>query len=235
MTDGEVDETPHWRGSNVWFTSLAGDPSSSWSTTRWSVEPTGVAVSGRRTLFITDDNRHAVFRVRPGRDADWGTRDDVIFKLFTGGFGSGDPEGVTVGAGSLFVIDGSDAEIYRVSPGRNGRFDGVPPRGDDTVTSFDTTALGLRTPEGGFYDTDTRDLFLISARDQVIVRATLSGEEVATFDISGSGIVRPSDVTLAPGSDDASETHVYVVDRGVDNVNDPDENDGRLFEFELSQ
>ena len=235
VTDGEVDETPQWRGSNVWFTSLAGDPSGSWSTTRWSVEPTGIAVRGRRTLFITDDNRHAVFRVRRGRDDRWGTRDDLVLKIPTGAFGSGDPEGVAVGAGSLFVIDGSDAEVYRLSPGRNGRFDGVPPRGDDAVTSFDTTAIGLGDPEGGFYDPGTGDLFLISRRGQVIVQATQRGEEVATIDISGSGIFRAADIALAPGSDDRTATHVYVVDRGRDNDNDPDENDGRLFEFELSQ
>jgi hypothetical protein len=76
-------------------------------------------------------------------------------------------------------------------------------------------------------------LLIVSRRDLVLVRVTLGGALVESIDISTSGILRPSDVTLAPGSDDASETHVYVTDRGLDNGKNPDQNDGRIFEFEL--
>lgn len=235
VTDAEVDETPHWRGSTVWFTTLQAHPTSSWSTTRHSSEPTGVAVVGRRTLFITDDDRDRVFRWRRGADKRWGTRDDKAVSFSTRPFGSDDPEGLAVGHRSLFIIDGADAEVYRLRAGRNGRFDGVPPEGDDRVSSFDTTDLGLRDPEGGVCDTATGDLYVISRRDPVIVRMTLAGHLVESLDISSSGISRPSDITLAPASNGASATHAYITDRGQDNTNDPDENDGRIFEFTLGE
>jgi hypothetical protein len=234
VTDGEVEETPQWRGANVWFTTLQAHPTGSWSTRPASSEPTGVAVLGRRTLFLADDDRDRVFRWRRGADRRWGTRDDRVASFSTRPFGSGDPEGVALGPTSLFVIDGADAKVYRLRPGKNGRFDGVPPEGDDRVSSFDTTDLGLRDPEGGVYDPDTGDLFLVSRMDRVIVETTVDGVLVESFDLSASSISRPSDIALAPASDGDSGMHAYVTDRGADNDTDPDENDGRIFEFALS-
>ena len=68
----------------------------------------------------------------------------------------------------------------------------------------------------------------------MIAEVTTKGELVDTVDISSSGIDSPAGVVLAPGSDDPEVTHVYVADRGVDNNDAPAENDGRIFEFELS-
>jgi hypothetical protein len=234
VTDAEVEEMPLWRGRNVWFTGLDGWPTGGWSTTRWTREPSGIAVMGRRTLYVTDDDRDTLYRIRRGPDERWGTADDRVSRISTVDFGSRDPEGVCIGAGSIFVIDGTGHTVFRLTRGANGRFDGAPPAGDDQVTSFDTLGLGLRDPEGGYYDASARELYLISRKDLVIVRATPSGDLIESIDISDSGILRPADIALAPGSADASVTHVYIVDRGVDNNTDPRENDGRLFEFELS-
>src|SRR5207237_3678542 len=42
-----------------------------------------------------------------------------------------------------------------------------------------------------------------------------------------------SDVALAPGSVNHSETHLYISDSGVDNNADPTENDGKVYEISL--
>ncbi|MGZ4103813.1 MAG: hypothetical protein ACXVP8_00975 [Actinomycetota bacterium] len=56
----------------------------------------------------------------------------------------------------------------------------------------------------------------------------------ATIDISASGIVHPSGITIAPGSKQPRTRSLYVTDKGIDNNNKPSENDGQLFEFSLS-
>lgn len=233
VVDGEVEETTYWDGANVWFVTLTGTATKSWSTTRHSEEPVGIAAPGGSTMWIADDDVGEILRWRAGKDGRWGTRDDRVKVISTRAFGANDPEGIAFAEGSLFVADGATAEVYRLDPGPNGRIDGVPPSGDDTVSHFDASALGIRDPEGVAFDASSGTLLLVSRRDLVMARVTLDGALVESIDISTSGILRPSDVTLAPGSDDASETHVYVTDRGLDNGNDPDQNDGRIFEFEL--
>jgi hypothetical protein len=160
-------------------------------------------------------------------------RDDRVASFSTRAFDSGDPEDIAVGPRSLFVIDGVDTQVYRLRAGSNGRFDGAPPEGDDHVSSFDTARVGLSDPEGGAYDPVTRDLYLISRTDHIIVRVTVQGDLVESFDISESSILRPSDVALTPPRDGGSRRRAYVTDRGRDNDIDPNENDGRIFKFVL--
>jgi hypothetical protein len=134
----------------------------------------------------------------------------------------------------MFVVDGTGQEIFRIDPGDNGKFDGVGPRGDDEVTSFSTVALGIDDPEGVTYDPATGDLFAVSRKVLVIAQMTVDGVLVLTMDISSSGILRPSDITLAPGSDAPDEMHAFVTDRRKDNSpRHPNENDGRIYEFAL--
>jgi hypothetical protein len=235
VVDGEVEETRHWAGKNVWFVTLAGEAKRSWSTTDRSEEPVAVSPTGPSTMWFSDDDLGRLLRWRAGADGRWSTQDDRVKALDTTAFGNADPEGVAVVAGAIFVTDGADADVDRVDAGENGVFDGVAPNGDDEVSSFDTASLGIRDPEGIAYDAASETLLLVSRKDLVLVRVTLDGTLVESIDLSTSGILRPSDVTLAPGSDDAAETHAYITDRGVDNGNDPDENDGRIFEFELVQ
>jgi hypothetical protein len=79
---------------------------------------------------------------------------------------------------------------------------------------------------------------MVSQADLKIVEATKDGSLISSIDISGSGIVSPSGIVLAPGSVDTTATHAYVSDRGIDNDfiegGNPNENDGKIFEFSLS-
>jgi len=234
VADSEVDEVALFDGANVFMLTAGGSPKRGLDVTSYTREPADVAVGpGGRSLLFADDLIDRIFRVRPGRDGRWGTDDDRVAWFPTKPFGSSDPEGLGYGAGSLFITDGIDKEVYRLDAGANHRFDGVAPSGDDVVTSFDTSSLGLRDPEDVAFDRESGHLFLISRTDLMIVEVTTEGELVDSVDISSSGIDSPAGVVLAPGSDDPGVTHVYVADRGVDNNDAPAENDGRIFEFEL--
>jgi hypothetical protein len=62
-------------------------------------------------------------------------------------------------------VDGVGEEVYRLTPGNNGVFDGASPLGDDVVTHFDTSSLGAGDPEGITYNHITGTLFILSRPD----------------------------------------------------------------------
>jgi hypothetical protein len=234
VADSEVDEMTLFADANVFVTSTAGALEGSFSTAAYTREPADVAVGARgRVLLFVDDVLDLVFKVRAGVDRRWGTSDDLVSSFSTRSFGSHDPEGLGYGDGSLFLTDGNGTQVFRVDPGPNKKFDGAPPLGDDVVTSFDTTTLGLRDPEDVAYDPHLGRLFLVSRTEDVIVITTTAGALVDSIDIPSPDL-RPAGIALAPGSDDPTATHVYVADRGKDNGPHPAENDGRILEFALA-
>jgi hypothetical protein len=87
-------------------------------------------------------------------------------------------------------------------------------------------------PEGVEYNPDSHTLFIVSNRwKSNVTETTLSGEVVRVIDLSFMTMLAPAGVTYAPGSQKPSEKHLYIVDRGVDNNNYPNENDGKLYEI----
>jgi DNA-binding beta-propeller fold protein YncE len=236
VADGEVDETPRYRGRNVWRITRSGAVEGGFDTAAFSDEPTGVATGrGNRNLAaLSDDGADRIWFVRRGPDRRWGTRDDRVRSLSTRGFGSGDPEGVAIGAGTLVVADGADARLYRIGRGPNRRFDGLPPDGDDRLLGmFDTAVLGLADPEGVDVDPMTGHVFVVSRSDDVIAEITLTGDLVRRYDIEGSGVRRPAGIGVVRPPRDPTLLLAYVADRGVDNDSDPDENDGAIHVFRL--
>ena len=234
VPDGEVDETSRFRGVNLFEASTAGGLASTYDLTSFSTEPTDVAVipNNGRWLFV-DDFKDRVFQVSLGADGAYGTADDSRTTLFrTGPFGSTDPEGLAFGAGSIFVSDGTDTEVYRVDKGPNGRYDAVPPDGDDVVKSFDTLSAGMRDPEDVDYDVANGHLYVVSRRDKAIAEMTLTGGLVQLFDVSGTGLQGGAGVAIVPQTDPGT-TRLFVSDRGTDNDTDPGENDGKIFEYRL--
>lgn len=232
VSDGEVEEIPSlYEGKNVFEITTAGELVDSFETTRFSDEPAGLAVH-EKTVFISDDNADMVFRVRPGSDGSYGTKDDKVRSFSTRPFGSDDPEGIAFGAGVLFIADGRDAEVYRVSRGRNGVFDGVPPIGDDRVRHFDTAELDQPDPEGIEFNADSGTLFIVSnLRNSSIVETTIRGRLLTVIDLSALDIRSPAGLAYGPGSTDPSVNDLYIADRGRDNNSDPPENDGKIFEI----
>ncbi|MGZ4152568.1 MAG: hypothetical protein ACXVP3_08990 [Actinomycetota bacterium] len=239
VVDSEVDEMPLYDGANAWSTTLGGHPHRSWTTLAITREPTDVTARGPKTLFLTDDRQHRVIRWSAGADARWGTSDDTSAWFSTRRFSTGDTEGLTFARlrhrTVLLICDGRGSEVYRLGPGPDHRFDGVPPVGDDVLKgSFDTASIGVVNPKGIFYDRQSKLVYIVGNRGDVIARTTVTGTLVDTIDISSLEIVHPSGILMAPASDDPSVRHLYVTDKGVDNNVDPSENDGRLIEISLS-
>jgi Carbohydrate binding domain len=141
---------------------------------------------------------------------------------------------VAYGQGKLLVTNGLGKEAYIVNPGANGIFDGVPPAGDDTVTHFDTSSMGQMNPEGIDFNPDTGTLYIISNEERSdVVETTTTGTVVRVIAIPSVNALHPAAVAYAPGSMNPAVKHLYIADRGVDNGDDPNENDGKVYEITL--
>jgi DNA-binding beta-propeller fold protein YncE len=139
----------------------SNDTSPPLNPTNYSNEPVGVAFNPENGFcFISDDDKNEVFVINPGADGDCFTLGDNTVTSFdtstSPAFASlpaTDPEGLGFDPGptpsltdnSLYIGDGTNREVYRLRPGSDGVFTGS---GDDTVTDFDTEALGITVPDG---------------------------------------------------------------------------------------
>ena len=239
ISDSEVNETLLFTGANLFGIDVNGTLFNTATTTGFSYEPAGVAYNPfNQHLFFSDEDDGLpprVFELDPGPDGLYNTPDDVVTSFSTSAFGSNDPEGLTFDSsqGVLFIADGKNAKVYRVSPGINGVFDGVPPAGDDVVTSFDTERFGLTDPEGIAYDSDFGHLYIVGKPPSYVFHVTTTGTLLRTIDISAANPRKPAGLAYAPSSVNPDKMSLWIVDRGVDNNRDPTENDGKVYEFSL--
>ena len=234
ISDSEVNEVAIYAGANLFEITAGAELSGTYTTLSYSDEPTDITYNpANRHLFISDDDQKRIFEIDPGSDGEYGTGDDAVASFSTSAFGSGDPEGVTYdfAEGVLYIVDGVNSEIYRVAPGLNGRFDGVAPMGDDQVSSFDTETHGLLDPEGIAYDSDFGHIYAVGKPPTTVFHFTTAGDLIRTLDISAANADKPAGLAYAPGSDDPARMHLWIVDRMIDNQQDPNENDGRAYEF----
>lgn len=242
VVDSEVEEMAIYQDVNVYELDLQGTLTGSGNVTPpapgFSNEPTGLSLDpGSGHLFVTDDGLDTVFRVGPGADSDFGTGDDVIVsRVRTGAFGNTDPEDVAfdTDTGDLFTVDGAGREVYRISPGSNGAFDGVPPSGDDTTSHFDTARFGAMGSEGLGYDAVRDSLLVVDPMTKKIYETSKTGTLLDTIDLAAANPRHAEDVVLAPAGADPGQMNMYLVDRGVDNQADPNENDGKMYEMSVS-
>ena len=235
VSDSEVNEIPSlFTGDNLFKMTLSGSLDETLTTISFSNEPTGVSYNPvNHHLFFSDDVADDIFEMDPGPDGLYDTTDDIITSFDTKDFNSNDPEGITYasGLGDLFIVDGVNAEVYRVSPGTNGIFDGVPPEGDDQATNFDTASLGLLDPEGIVYNPNLDRLYLVGKEKETLFEITTEGVLVQTVDISAANAKRLAGLAFAPSSQEPGVMNVYIADRRIDNDPDPNENDGKVYEF----
>jgi hypothetical protein len=236
--DAEVEEVvqgvTHYQGVNVWTHTRTGVVQSTYTTVGYSNEPTGIAFdpAGGR-LWIADDVRGSIHQILFGSDGIFGTADDVITDLdHVNSTGCDDIEDVTYDNlnNRLFVASGGGQEICRVDRGPNGVFDGLPPTGDDVVTTFSVAQYGITDPEGIVYDPFWNTLVVADRGTRDLYELTPSAGLLRRIDVNFPGGTKPAGVTIAPGTTNPSLRNYYVVDRRVDNDVDPFENDGRLFE-----
>jgi hypothetical protein len=238
VVDSEVEEMSIWAGANQWETTLAGsvlDTTDLTPPSGFTSEPTGISVNpANGHLFYSDDSPKKVFEIDPGPDQLYHTSDDVRTSFSTTAFGSSDPEDVTFHPweGVLYLADGVNAEVYRIAPGANGVFDGVPPAGDDVLTQFDVSTI-VTDPECLTVDTDNGHLYIAGRPDTIVQEITTSGTLLQTIDIAAANPNKTAGIGYGPGSTDSAARRLYVVQRGVDNNSNPNENDGKLWEMTL--
>ena len=237
ISDSEVEEMPDlFTGDNLFEATLSGSLINTSRSTTFSNEPTGVAFdSSNAHVFFSDDGSDRIFEVDRGADGRYGTTDDTVTSFDTRAFGSDDPEGVAFDSQQhrLFITDAENRKVFQVSPGANGNFDGVPPAGDDVVTQFDTGVLGIQAPQGIEFNPDNGHLYLAGLPRTVVAEVTTTGQLVQMIDIAAANAHRPAGLAIGPSSLDSFSRSLYIVDRGVDNDTNPDENDGKLYEFSL--
>jgi hypothetical protein len=237
VSDSEVDEVPFSGTMNVYQATTSGTLVSTCSTLSFSSEPSGVAINPiNNHVFFSDDNgvsADRVFELSLGSDGTYCTADDSVVSTPVGTlYGATDAEDVAYGNNTVFIADGVNAEVYVVPLGGNSVLGG----GDDgTVTHFDTATLGFNNVEGIGYNGDSGTLFIASAlpNEKFLGEVTTAGVLLNTYDLSSAGLIHPEDVTYAPGSLNPAIKNIYLTDRGNDNNNFPNENDGRIFEINI--
>lgn len=224
ISDSEVNESPFFGTENGFESNLLGSLIDTFDFRDFSREPTGITYNpANQHLFISNDDADEIVELDPGADLLYDTADDIITILDTRAFGSFDPEGVTFasGLGSLFVADGLNSEVYQIAT------DGT------LISSFDTSSLGVNDPEGIEYDPSSGNLYIVGNPVNTLAEVTTSGTLVNTLDISAANPVKPAGLALGPNSQNSSERSIYITDRGIDNNADPNENDGKVYEFSL--
>ena len=223
-----------WAGSNLWVTRRDGTQLDKGSTFSYSKEPTGLGYNpADGTLFISDDDADKIFQVKAGSDGRFGTGDDSIVSFSTRTWNDGDPEDVDYNnvTDKLYVLDGVGTEVWVLTKGSNGKFDGPSPAGDDGLTHFDMGGFGATDIEGIGHNSTTGNLLLADRGTKKVFEVTPTGSLLQTITLGGTAVKKPSDITPAPASSGSGALSLYVSDRAVDNDNTPNENDGMVHEL----
>jgi hypothetical protein len=232
ISDAEVEEIRRlWSGSNLFVVRPNGSLTRGRSVRGTTAEPEDIAWrDGTRTLYVVDDDRARVHRIRTGPDGLIGTNDDRSKTLIkTRSFGSRGPEGLEWRSRdrSLIVTDASRARVFHVRTGRDRRFG----TSDDRVRRFSSAAVGVDTPEDVVWVPRSNHLLIVGSSQPVVAETTMRGRLVRTFDLSDAGLRRGSGIALVPDPARLGELLMFVTDKGVDEETDPMENDGRLLVF----
>ncbi len=225
ISDSEVNETPIFQGDNLFTTTFEGSIINFGNVLGFSSEPTGLAYNANNgRLFISDDAERRIVTLTDGGDDLFGQDNDNFVNQFpTRPFGSDDPEDLVFhpDTGTLFIADGLDNVIYEVDTQGN------------LIDSFNTASFGLSDPEGIGLNTTNGNFLIVGEPSNQLFEVTVDGNLVQTIDISAANPIQPAGVTMSPSSEDSSQFNVYIVDRGIDEREDINENDGQLYEFSL--
>ena len=236
VVDGEVEEMDIFSGANGFEASTSGALQGTFDTTDYGqTEPVGVAIDSG-LLYTTNDSQKRIYVVNASTHAP--VRDFSVANACASGGAPCvvDPEGLAIGNGHLFIGDGVGAEIWELAPGTNGFFDGTPADGGDDVVvgHFDTGAIDQPDPEGVEYSGGSLWIVSNNKNSPLLSNVSTSGAIAQEIDLGGIQAVDSlGGVTIAPCSTGPG-TSAYIADRGVDNADDPNENDGRIYEVRIS-
>lgn len=228
ISDGEVEEMTIYRGVNIYDAETGGELVGTAVTVPWSHEPTGIAVNPNNgDIYVSDDDERSVFVVESLNDSSPGVIGEAKFAAH-----GVDPDLEGVGYDSkrneILLANGErGAGFWRVKPGQDGAFG----TGDDVVEpKILIEAHGGVDPEGIAYDAVRDTVIMVDGSANKIFEMNADGALLNTIDISGLGMDAPAGIEVAPASNGSGVRNYYIVDRGVDNNSDPNENDGMLYE-----
>lgn len=223
ISDSEVDEMTIYKGSNLFEITLSGEVVKASNTLSFSNEPTGVTYNpDNGHYYFTDDDARRINDLNPGLDGLYGTIDDEVIFINTTNFGCTDPEGISYGQNNLFIACGADHKVFQVS------------LTGSLINSFDVNPIGFSDIEGVFFNSDSQTLFILDQPSKRIAETSISGNLIKRIDVSAANLILPGDFTIAPSSnpnDSPALKNLYIVDRGIDNGENPNENDGKIYEM----
>ena len=235
--DGEVEETTGagFHGANGWFATRTGSTTGTFNTIPSSPtnkEPVGAGYDPvRDELYICKDGSSSVVWVYNA------TTMALVrsFNVSGSPYSNSDAEGLGFGNGALYMVDAIDNDLVKVLPGPNGI---VGSGGDDIVSNYDLQQYGQDEPEGLDVDPSTGNIWVVSNKisgggiTQPMIEVTPDGALVSSVSIADANANSPGGVAVAPPSNGDPGFNVYVADRGIDNQEQSNENDGRIYEFE---
>jgi hypothetical protein len=237
ISDGEVEEIPAlYKGANIFYASLTGAPdhAKAWTTMPSSDEPTGISTFGNLFAISDDTGTRGVYLFNAGADGRWVNGQDPKPKFFPGGTFATDPEDLTVDSdvtkdGHIVVVSGANKEVVDYSAGPDGNF---ATTGDNVVTHFDVQKYGALDPEGIEYEAVRNTLLVLDHTSNKIYELDRAGALLNTVPLPTGIFTKAAGMTFAPGTDVGS--NLFVVDRGVDNNTNPNQNDGQVVELRLT-
>lgn len=238
ISDSEVDEMPALdHGISLFRVSLTGEQLSppGGSMQGWSREPAGLAYlpGADPGLLVSDDDQGRIFRVWPHGDGLFGTVDDTVrsFPVLPPTTITGDiaADLEVAGDGHLLLVDSLYRAVFDYGPGADGLFGTI----DDVVGWFDVGRYGAIEPRGIAYHPTRGSVLVLDQGSQRIYELTRQGDLLNAISIGAVAPVSAAGITVAPASDGSGAFNLYVVDRGLDNNEDPTENDGRFYELSV--
>lgn len=238
--DGEVDEQTGagFHGVNVWFAPRTASAQTSTmdttdaGTSPTNMEPVGAAYdSARQELYISKDGSSGsvwIYDMKNGAQV-------RSFSVNTAPFQNSDPEGVGFDSvrNILYMVDAIDNDLVKVLPGPSG----VIGMGGEQVFNYDLQQFGQSEPEGLDVDVTTGNVWVVSNKvsgqgtPEPMIEVSANGALVSSVSIAAATPDSPGGVALAPASDGSGAVSIYVADRGVDNNEQSNENDGKIYEF----
>jgi hypothetical protein len=234
--DGEVEETTGagWHNVNGWFATRTGTSTSTFNTVPASPtnkEPVGAAYDpARNELYICKDGGSGLVWV-------YNATTMAVVRTFSAAaapYNNQDAEGVGFGNGALYMVDAIDNDLVKVLPGANGV---VGTGGDDVVTNYDLQQYGQDEPEGLDVDPVSGNIWIVSNKlggggvPEPMLEVTPTGALLSSVSIAAANPNSPGGLAMAPPSNGSAGFNIYVADRGVDNQDQSNENDGKIYEF----
>ncbi len=237
--DGEVDETTGagFHGVNVWFAPRNGSAQTSTMDTTVAPtspknnEPVGAAYDTvRQELYLAKDGGNGriwVYNMATGAQV-------RVFDVTGAPYNNADIEGIAFDSARniLYMVDAIDNDLVKVLPGA-----GPIGSGGEQVFNYDLQQYGQNEPEGLDVDVATGNVWLVSNKvsgggtPEPMIEVSPTGALVSSVSIAAANPNSPGGLSMAPASNGSGATNIYVADRGVDNNDNPAENDGKIYEF----